>query len=108
MSLEELKEILKASGLPVAYRAFKVGSAPPLPFICFLVSNSDNFGADGIVYQSVKQVTVELYTAYKDPETEGKLEAALSGSGIYWESFETYIESDKAYLITYEFEVVIQ
>lgn len=105
MTLEELRAILKASGLPAAYRAFRENSAPPLPFICYQETGSDNTGADGIVWFSARQVDVELYTAYKDPEAEQKVEAALTAAGIYYDKYETYIDSEKMYQITYEIEV---
>ena len=49
MSLEEIKKLLETTGLPVAYRAFPVGNAPPLPFICYLFSSTNNFNADDVV-----------------------------------------------------------
>ena len=52
MSLEEIKKLLETTGLPVAYRAFPVGNAPPLPFICYLFASTNNFNADDVVYQS--------------------------------------------------------
>ena len=51
MSLEEIKKLLETTGLPVAYRAFPVGNAPPLPFVCYLFSSTNNFNADDAVYQ---------------------------------------------------------
>lgn len=105
MRSEELKGILRTSGLPVAYRAFPERQAPPLPFICFQETGSHNTGADGIVWHSAKRIDVELYTDHKDPEAEEKLETALTAAGIYFESYETYIDSEKMYQITYEIEV---
>ena len=55
MTLAELKDILAATGLPVTYRMWPVGSAPPLPFICYRVLESRNFAADGEVYQRILQ-----------------------------------------------------
>lgn len=103
MTLEELKELLKTTGLPVAYRSFPENEAPPLPFICFLVANSNNFIADGIVYQKTDHILVELYTKQKDVESEGRVEQVLSS--FVWEKTETYIDDEKCYQILYEIEV---
>ena len=46
---------------------------------------------------------MELYTSTKDPETEAKVEAALSG--VCWEKAEEYIDAEKIYQLTYEIEV---
>lgn len=103
MTLENLKDILKTTGLPVTYRAWQEGAAPPLPYICYLVAYSNNFAADGVVYEKIDHIQVELYTALKDPEAEEKIETALSS--FVWEKDETYIDSEKCYEIMYEIEV---
>ena len=103
MDLQTLNEILSSTGLPVTYRAWPEGNAPPLPFICYLVAYSNNFAADGEVYYHIDRVQVELYTKLKDPEAEGKVEKALSS--LFWEKTETYISTEKCYQILYEIEV---
>ena len=103
MSLEELKNKLEATGLPVAYYAFPVDAAPPLPFICYLVTGSSNFIADGEVYQPINEVAVELYCKQKDPATEALVETALRG--IPWDKTETYLDDEHCIEIIYEIEV---
>lgn len=89
----------------VAYRQFKEGSAPALPFICFYVDETDNFKADDQTYFKRTTFNIELMTAKKDPPTEEALETALNNAGIPWDYSESYIESESCYLITYEVEV---
>ena len=105
MTLEDIKTILEATGLPVAYRAFPEGDAPALPFVCYHTPYSSNFAADGVAYATINHINVELYTQVKDPATEGKVEAALTQAGIYWEKSETYLEDEKCLQILYEIEV---
>lgn len=103
MTLKELGTLLESTGLPVIYRAWPEKEAPPLPFICYLVAYSNNFGADGGVYAKVDHIQVELYTKQKEPQTEDKVEKALSS--LFWEKTETYLDSEKCYQILYEIEV---
>lgn len=103
MSLEELKVLLETTELPVAYRAFPENHAPSLPFICYLVSYSNNFDADDCVYQEITHINIELYTKTKSPETELVLENALSA--FCWEKSEEYLENEHCYEIIYEIEV---
>ena len=103
MTLEEVQNLLETTGLPVAYRAFPVGAVPPLPFICYLTPGTNNFGADDGVYHIINAVRVELYTEYKDSETEGRVENALSS--FFWDKDVEYIDSERCYQITYEIEV---
>lgn len=103
MELKQIKEMLEATGFPVVYRAWPIDEAPPLPYICYLVVYSNNFGADDTVYWPINHLQIELYTELKDPESEGKIEMALSS--LYWEKTETYIDTEGCYQILYEIEV---
>lgn len=103
MTLPELNTKLQATGYPVAYRAWPVDCAPPLPFICYLCTDDDPLFADGMTYYSLSNVRVELYTQLKDLNAEAAVEAALSG--LHWKKSETYIDTERCYLILYEIEV---
>ena len=103
MTLEDLMTILTATKLPVTYEAFPIGYAPALPFICYRVTDSDNFGADNGVYYPISNVDVELYTETKDPATEELVETALAG--FYWEKSESYIPDERMYQITYSIQI---
>lgn len=103
MTLGELKELLESTGMPVTYRAWPEKAAPPLPYIVWLTPYTNNFAADGRAYLVAHHVQIELYTKLKDPEAEGKVELALSS--LFWEKTETYIDTERCYLIMYEIEV---
>jgi len=103
MNLEQLAERLTKTGLPVTYRAWPAGEAPSLPFLCYLVEGNNPTFADGSVYYSYDDVRVELYTALKDPALEATVENALSG--FHWKKEETYVDTQRCYMIIYEIEV---
>lgn len=102
-TMEELYEILKTTGYPVAYRFFETPQKPP--YICYLTAYSNNQSADNVVWQKINHIQIELYAAKKDREAEQKLEDALTSAGIFFESAETYIDSEKIYQKIYETEV---
>ncbi len=104
MKLEDIAKLLKSTGFPVAYWSFEEKKAPPMPFICYMVAYSNNFGADNTVYQKINHIQVELYTKYKEPQAEEKVEKALSS--FYWEKTETYIDTQSCRQILYEIEVL--
>lgn len=103
MTLAELNTRLQATGLPVAYRAWPENAAPALPFICYFCAGFGSTAADASIYHGWNEVQVELYTALKDLEAEARVEAALSG--FRWEKTETYIDTERCYMILYEIEV---
>ena len=103
MRLEDLKTLLESTGLPVAYRAFPVGQAPDLPFICYLVEYSNNFDADNRVYHPINHISIELYKKIKNPDAEALVETALKD--ICWEKTEEYLDDERCFEIVYEIEV---
>lgn len=103
MALEDMKALLDTTGYPVVYNAWPEGKAPALPYICFLTAYSNNFGADDVVYYPIDHYQIELYTRYKNPEAEGKVEQALSS--YFWEKTETYLDTERCFQILYEVEV---
>ena len=95
-----LYNLLKQTGLPVAYHHFT--SPPSPPYIVYLFSYSSNFGADNKVYKEFKNFQVELYTPKKDLTSEKLIEDLFNANSIYWEKTETYIDSEGLYQVLYE------
>ena len=97
--------------IPVAYYAFPEDDpnnpAPPPPFICYYYPGSDDLMADGTNYQKIRPLTVELYTDNKDFAVEKQVETALNSAGFAFTRDETYINTERLYLVSYETEVVI-
>ena len=98
-----LFNLLKSTGLPVAYHHFV--SPPEPPYLVYLFAYSSNFGADNKVYLKQNNYQVELYTKTKDPGREKLLEDLFDNNEIYWEKSETYIESEKMHQIIYEIQI---
>jgi len=95
-----LFNLLKSTGLPIAYHHFV--SPPTPPYIVYLFSYSSNFGADNRAYSKQSNYQVELYTAKKDPVREKLIEDLFDEHDIFWEKTETYIESEDLYQVLYE------
>lgn len=103
MTLSEIKSRLESSGLPVCYYAWPENEAPALPWLVYFESGANGFAADGRVYYSARQISVELYTKTKDPSTESLVEAALAG--IVYTKTETYLSDEQVYETIYTMEV---
>ena len=104
---DKLIEILTEIGIPFAYSHFAEGESPEPPFICYLMPNSNNFSADGMVYLKIYEVHIELYTDCKDLSAEQKTETVLDKYGIFYNKSEVWIESEKLYEVLYKFEMEV-
>ena len=106
MTHTEIVEMLEEVGLPLAYDHFAEGESPDPPFLVFLFPSSDNFSADGRVYQKIDALHIELYTDLKQPELEASIEAVLDGHDIFYNKTEVWIESEHLYEVLYSTEVL--
>lgn len=95
MTLKDVNDGLKMLGYPVAYSHFAEGDVPEPPFITYYTQGSDNFAADGIVYHEIQELNIELYSNEKDLAAEQKIKDFLNGKGLFYETTETYIESEE-------------
>lgn len=109
MNIVELKTILEATGMPVAYSHFTESENNPLPeppFICYMTIFSSNFSADNTVFQEIQNVQIELYTNHKDLNAESWLEAVLNANEMPYATTETFIDSEQLYQKIYEVRLI--
>ena len=106
MTHNEIVAMLEEAGLPLAYDHFAEGESPDPPFLVFLFPSSDNFSADGRVYQKIDALHIELYTDLKQPELEASIEAVLDGHDIFYNKTEVWIETEHLYEVLYSTEVL--
>ncbi|MBT2728396.1 hypothetical protein J7E63_15815 [Bacillus sp. ISL-75] len=105
MNLVELKNILEATGYPVAYSHFVESENYPIPappFICYLTVYTSNFSADNSMYFPMQNVQIELYTDQKDLEAESLVENVLNENEIPFASSEAFIEEENLFQKIYE------
>lgn len=103
--MDGLISMLEDMGFPYAYDHFAEGESPDPPFICYLLPESDNFSADGKVYQRIDNVRIELYTDRKDLSAEESVEGVLDDNNIFYEKSEVWIDSEKLYEVMFRFSM---
>jgi hypothetical protein len=101
MTYDDVVTMVEEIGLPCAYDHFAEGESPDPPFVVFLFPDSDNFFADGVVYQQRTGLSIELYTDIKEPKHERKIERVLASWDVPWNKTETWIEDEKLYEVRY-------
>ena len=52
-------------------------------------------------------MTIELYTDNKSFDLEERVEDALAGAGLTYSRSETYIDSEKLYMVAYATEIIV-
>ena len=107
MTYQEVNTMLASIGIPYAYNQFDNDSPQVPPFICFLYDDSNDLAADDINYAKIRGLSIELYTDNKDFTLEQTVEDTLSGSGLVYYREETYLDSERMYMVSYETEIVI-
>lgn len=107
MTYKEISTLVSSIGLPYAYYQFPNDTPQTPPFICFFFDVSNDLAADNVNYQPIRHVFLELYTSEKDFTTEAAVETALNGAEIFYSRSEQYLDSERLYMVVYEFEVVV-
>ncbi len=108
MTLQNVGELLSAiDGFSdkVAYRSFPAEEHVPVPFLVYYEVGTDNFAADDAVYYSPVEVQIELYTAVKNIEIESRIEKAFSLAGLFWNRYETYLDSQHCFETVYNITI---
>ena len=95
MTAKEVFTGLSNLGYPVAYSHFAEGNMPAPPFITYLFPETDNFSADGVVFQDISELEVQLYSDKKDLEAEAAISQWLTSNGLFFDKQEYFIESEK-------------
>ena len=107
MTYEQIQEALESLGLPTCYYQFEEDTEQAPPFLCWYIPGSNGFFADNKVYCQLVDITVELYTEDKRWDLEAALEEILNNNELPFQKTESYIDSEKLFLQTYETEVFI-
>ena len=107
MTYKEVATMVSSIGVPYAYYQFPEDTAQPTPFVCFYYPGDNDLKADDSNYAIIRPLMIELYTDEKDFTLEATVESVLTSNGLPFSRTESYINSEKMYLITYQTEVVI-
>lgn len=107
MTYQEISTMIDSIGIPYAYYQFPEGTGQACPFICFFFPMDNDFVADGVNYQRIRTLDIELYTDTKDFALEETVEQVLNSHGLVYSREETYLDSEKMNMVTFETEVLI-
>ena len=107
MTYTEINTIIESIGVPSAYYQFTADTAQPPPFICFYFDGNADLYADNRNYQKVAHLVIELYTDEKDFDREERVETVLNEADIAYNRMESYIDSERLYMVTYDTNLII-
>ena len=107
MTYKEVATMISTVNVPYAYYQFPEGTEQACPFICFFFDRSNDLAADDTNYQQIRTLNIELYTDNKDFATEKTVEDTLNSYGLVYAREESYLDSEKMYMVTYMTDIVI-
>lgn len=107
MTYKQVADMVEAIGVPYAYYQFPNNTGIAPPFVCFYFDSSNDFAADDTNYQRIRPLSVELYTDNKDFTLEQTVENVLNQNGLVYSREETYLDSERMYMVTFMTEIII-
>lgn len=99
MTCEEIYGKLSTLDIPVAYSHF--GKPPSVPFVVYITSGGERYGADYKNMLERRTVRIELYTDKKDETLENSVAALFDMYEL--DIYESYIDNQKLYQVVFEF-----
>lgn len=97
-----VKKILNAAGIKFAEGSFR---QPPKTTYAVYLDDVEIRGADNINLLEEHNVTIELYSGFKDIEAEQRIEQAFDDFGMpYEKQSRTWLQDEQLYQVIYEFE----
>lgn len=107
MTYSQVSDMLDRVGIPTAYYQFTEDTGQQPPFICFYYDSSADLKADDHNYKKIRNLTIELYSDVKDFELQERLEALLDENEFAYTVYETPIDTERMYMVTYQTSVII-
>ena len=107
MTYRQVAEMVSSIGVPYAYYQFPNNSGIAPPFVCFYFDSSNDFAADNTNYKRIRPLSIELYTDNKDFTLEQTVENVLNQNGLVYSREETYLDSERMYMVTFMTEIII-
>lgn len=93
-------DVLRNTGLPCSYSHFQKKIDPP--YLVYIGSGQDTFGADNTWYHRENTYQVEYYFTTKNEANETAIENALLSNGYNYEKSEDiFLEDEGLFLIYY-------
>lgn len=107
MTYTQVAEMIAEVGIPYRYHHFPNNTGQQPPFICFSYPGDHDFIADDSNYRKINQLTIELYTDYKDFNLEAEVERVLTAHELVYTRDEAFISEERMYMVTFNTEVLI-
>lgn len=103
MTEQTLYQILKSTGVPVAYDHFEqnTGTVITPPFIVYRNDDSFTLKAENVTWFKANNYIVELATDTKDVTLEQTLENLFAENEIPFDKEELYIDEERIFQIRY-------
>lgn len=105
MTQEELYLLLQTIEIPIAHRVFPEDEKQSPPFAVYYRQGCENVYADDKPYIKNQNFVLELYTDYRMPELEQRVETLFDDNEIAYTTEEVYLDDEKMYEIIYEFTI---
>ena len=108
MTTKQIATMVASIGLPYAYYEFPDDTALEPPFVCFMLTENNDFLADNTNYTDTRTLVIELYTAQKSFTWENTIREVLNTKELPVRQSSDFLESEHIYITTFTTEVILE
>lgn len=106
MTIEEFVSVLQESDIPVTHYQWPVGEVPDLPYLVYLIPQSDCEYGDNISWAEISEINVELYSKQRNFQLEDRLKEIFNAHELPYTTEFNYIKSEKMFQTVFYLEEV--
>ena len=103
MRQNELYDLLCSTGLDVYF--YQTGEPVSPPYVVYLRDGAESRGSDNKNCIRKDSYIVEFYSDEQDAENQSKIETVLDNAGINYKTNESYLESERLYMVAFYFDI---
>lgn len=108
MTPAQVRTMIEAVGVPVAYYQFADNTAQSCPFICYFFGDSNDLVADNTNYARIEQLYIELYTDTKDFALEATLEGILNNAELVFSKESVFLDDEHMHETIYTTSTLLE
>lgn len=106
LKYSELESVFGASGITVEEYNIETDEEVEIPYVAYVVSDADSFGADGVNYLKLLNVNLVMIDEKLNYSLQNDIEAVLTSNALSFNKTINFDEQNRLYQVSFFFNVM--
>ena len=106
LKYSELESVFGASGITVEEYNIETDEEVDIPYVAYVVSDADSFGADGVNYLKLLNVNLVMIDEKMNFPLQNSIEGVLADNDLSFNKTVNFDETNRLYSVSFYFNVM--